>query len=95
MTIQTDPPPAAGSDYPAVTVCRKVPYNPDEYVRAVFDNFRLEEQPSQQQQEEGTGSEIQQPRTLRTDFPKYLINKQVLQNSRVPPKQDFPTSAEA
>ena len=47
MTIETDPPPTAGTDYPAVTVCRKVPYNPDEYVRAVFDNFEMEE-PSQQ-----------------------------------------------
>ena len=47
MTIETDPPPTAGTDYPAVTVCRKVPYNPDEYVRAVFDNFKMQE-PSQQ-----------------------------------------------
>ena len=26
---------------PAITVCRKVLYNPDEYVRAIFDNFQM------------------------------------------------------
>ena len=79
MTIQTESPPAAGSDYPAVTVCRKVPYNPDEYVRAVFDNFKLEEPP--QQQQEGKGSNLQQQRTLWSDFPRHLIKKQVFKNS--------------
>ena len=33
--------PATKLNYPAITVCRKIPYNPDEYVRAVFDNFQL------------------------------------------------------
>ena len=68
MTIETDPPPTAGTDYPAVTVCRKVPYNPDEYVRAVFDNFKMEEE---------TGSDNQQGKTLWTDFPKHLIKREV------------------
>ena len=41
VTIVTFSHPATKLNYPSITVCRKVPYNPDEYVRAVFDNFQL------------------------------------------------------
>ena len=41
VTIQTFAHPVTELPEPAITVCRKVPYNPDEYVRAVFNNFQM------------------------------------------------------
>ena len=41
VSITTFSYPTSNLSYPAITVCRETPYNPDEYVRSVFDNFQL------------------------------------------------------
>ena len=41
VAIKTFSYPVTNLSKPAITVCRKVAYNPDEYVRAVLDNFKL------------------------------------------------------
>ena len=41
VAIATLPQPACELTYPAITVCKKGGYNPDEYVRVVFDNFQV------------------------------------------------------
>ena len=41
VVIKTFAHPVTEVPEPAITVCRKVPYNPDEYVRAIFDNFQM------------------------------------------------------
>ena len=41
VTIQTLSYPATELNYPAITMCRTIPYNPDEYIRAVYDNFQM------------------------------------------------------
>ena len=41
VAIKTFAHPVTAVPEPAITVCRKVPYNPDEYVRAIFDNFQM------------------------------------------------------
>ena len=41
VAIGTFSHPATELAYPAITVCKMGGYNPDEYVRAVFDNFQV------------------------------------------------------
>ena len=70
MSITTFSHPATELNYPAVTVCRKSPYNPDEYVRAVFDNFQLACNDSCT---EHCDASCQKTELLRKDFESYLI----------------------
>ena len=41
VKIETLSYPATELNYPAITMCRTIPYNPDEYIRAVYDNFQM------------------------------------------------------
>ena len=41
VAIKTFAHPVTEVPEPAITVCRKVPYNTDEYVRDIFDNFQM------------------------------------------------------
>ena len=60
-SIQTIP--STNLTFPAITVCREIPYNPDEYVRAVFDNFQMA-------CNESDG--CKETQILRKDFQEYL-----------------------
>ena len=56
-------------NFPAITVCREIPYNPDEYVRVVFDNFQMVCNESYEGCEE--------TQMLRNDFVNYLFLNEV------------------
>ena len=57
-------------NFPAITVCREIPYNPDEYVRVIFDNFQMA------CDESSVGCEETQ--MLRDDFWEYLFLNDVI-----------------
>ena len=61
--------PATKLNYPAITVCRKIPYNPDEYTRAVFDNFQLSCNNSCM---EYCDASCEETEGLRQDFEHYI-----------------------
>ena len=63
VVIATLSQPACELAYPAITVCKKGGYNPDEYVRVVFDNFQVV-----CNDEEGCNETSK----LRDAFPSYL-----------------------
>ena len=69
VTIKTFSHPATKLNYPAITVCRNIPYNPDEYVRSVFDNFQLACNDSCVDSCAGSCEETE---LLRQDFESYL-----------------------
>ena len=57
-------------NYPAITVCREIPYNPDEYVRVIFDNFQM----ACNESSEG----CEETQMLRNDFMHYLFLNDVI-----------------
>ena len=71
MSINTFSYPTKNLSYPAITVCRKIPYNPDEYVRAVFDNFQLTCR-SYNSCKENCDASCQETERLRNDFRDYI-----------------------
>ena len=69
VTIETLSHPAIKLHYPAITVCRNTPYNPDEYVRMVFDNFQ---RACNYSFDETSGDSCQETEMLRQDFMDYF-----------------------
>ena len=67
VSITTLTYPVTDLNYPAITVCKKVPYNPDEYVRTVFDNFQLGCNKSCTEY-----CDCEETKKLRHDFEPYL-----------------------
>ena len=61
-------------NFPAITVCREIPYNPDEYVRVVFDNFQM----ACNESFEG----CEETQKLRNDFKTYLSLNDVITHIR-------------
>ena len=57
-------------NFPAITVCREIPYNPDEYVRVIFDNFQM----ACNESSEG----CEETQMLRNDFMDYLFLNDVI-----------------
>ena len=70
VTIETFSHHATKLNYPAITVCRSIPYNPDEYVRSVFDNFQLA---CNYSFDESSESSCEETEMLRQDFKSYIL----------------------